>query len=114
MMNINDIKEALRNGCIFFQLQDDVELVEIKKGNRLVLHYDQDPTKPSFHEHMIRLERWMKDYLKEKHLDLVLEPIEDKNRRHIRSGRVEKTTKLVNARGVDKLELSDTESQQSP
>lgn len=93
-------QEALTAGCEALGLQTDVILVEIKKATRWILAFDQAPDKPNFAYAMIRLERWLKDYLKNPNIELLCEGMDDKNKRDIKSGR--KTT-LVSARNVESL-----------
>jgi len=73
-------------GCIRLGLQMSVQVIDIKNDTRLVLSYTQDPTKPNFGHHMIKLERWLRSELGFE-VELQLESIEDRNKRVQRSGR---------------------------
>lgn len=101
MINPRDAKIALEAGCATLGLQMSVEILEIKHGHVLVLDYDQDLKFPNFAHSMIRLERFMKTYMKVQELELQTLSMEDKNKRVKRSGREEE--KLVSARNVESL-----------
>lgn len=79
-------------------------IVKIANETRWILHYEQDPNKPHFGNHMIKLERHIKARLEGQQIDLQLESSVDKNKRDIKSGRAVKEEALVNARKVEKLE----------
>lgn len=102
MIDFDLAKTTLRSSCIALGLQEDVQLVEIKPGNRLILYYYQDQSKPDFAKNMIKLERHMKETLQVRSLELLLEALEDRNKRDLKSGR--KVEKLVNARNVERLD----------
>ena len=67
-------------------LQGNVLVQEVKDNDRFVLTYEQDPTKPDFGSHMIKLETLMRQTMGVV-VDLRLETKEDKNKRAGRNGR---------------------------
>jgi hypothetical protein len=69
-----------------FGLQVDVLVTEIKNDTRLVLSFKQNPDKPDFGRHMIKLERWLRAQMGFE-VELQLESIEDRNRREERTKR---------------------------
>lgn len=79
-MDIKTANEALNEGCANFGLQQDVEVIEIKRGTRWVLSYEQSKELPDFGRAMIRLERWLKAKLNCE-IELVCETMPDRNRR---------------------------------
>lgn len=79
---------ALTICCRFMGLQEDVQVIEVKDNDRFVLSYEQDPTKPDFGKHMIKLERLMKQALGVV-VDLRLESKEDLAKRKKRRERME-------------------------
>lgn len=81
------IDKALRESLDELKLQRDVELIEIQKGHRVILNYVQDPTFPSFHTNMIKLEILMSQKVG-RLLDLRLAEKVDKNKRAERTERV--------------------------
>jgi hypothetical protein len=76
----------LTAACREFGLQVDVLVTEIKNDTRLVLSYKQNPEKPDFGRHMIKLERWLRSKMGFE-IELQLESIEDRNRREERTKR---------------------------
>ena len=78
---------ALTEGCREAALQVDVLVTDIKNETRFVLSYKQNPEKPDFGRHMIKLERWLRTKLGFE-VELQLESIEDRNRREERTKRV--------------------------
>lgn len=83
---LNQARKIFYEGCAAFGLQLDVAVTEIKNDTRFVLSYKQDPAKPDFGRHMIKLERWLRDKMKFE-VELQLESIEDRNRREERTKR---------------------------
>ncbi len=77
---------ALTEGCRALGLQVDVLVTEIKSETRLVLSYKQNPDKPDFGRHMIKLERWLREKMGIE-VELQLESLEDRNRREERTKR---------------------------
>jgi hypothetical protein len=77
---------ALKTCCQVLGIQDDARVIGVKDNDRFVLSYEQDPMKPDFGKHMIKLETLMREVMGVV-VDLVLEPMEDKNKRAQRNGR---------------------------
>lgn len=85
-MQIEIARAALLLGCEKLGLQPTVEVVELKANGRWVLGLDQDPNFPDFGRNMIKLERYIKAHLM-RPVDLILESMEDRNKRFKRNGR---------------------------
>lgn len=100
--NIKLAEEVLVLGCQATGLQEDVKVLKIKDGWRWVLGYEQDPNKPDFVNGMIRLEVWIRKFLNTD-VDLLLEPLADKNKRDVKTGRAQ-PIKMVSERGIEKLD----------
>lgn len=79
-------KSSLKMCCKVLGLQEDVELIDVKDNDRLVLHYEQSPGHPDFGRNMIRLESLMRQTMGVV-IDLRLEAKEDRNKRTQRTGR---------------------------
>lgn len=100
MSQINP-EELLKESCEAMGLQTTVQIVNIQRNGRWILAYDQEVGKPHFAHAMIELERLMKRKSGQE-IELLCESLEDKNKRHIRTGRA--APKLVSERGVEKLD----------
>lgn len=102
MTAIGEWQTVLTETLNMFDLQTDVQIVQIKPELRLILAYDQDPGKPNVANHLIKVERAMKVRTGNKMLELLCESATDKNRRDIKSGRI--APKMVSARNVESLD----------
>ncbi len=104
MENAESIKiaqDTLTEGCEVLGLSIYNPKVLDIKGARWTLGYDGVPGREDFSRSMIKLELWLRGYLNIE-VDLMLEAIEDKNKRDIRTGRQPQA--LVSARNVESLE----------
>ena len=79
-MNKETIQGLLRVISKEMGLQEDIEVLEIKPGSRIIIKYKQDPKKPSFSNGMIKLEREAKARLLMP-IELILEHRDDMNKR---------------------------------
>lgn len=79
-------KSSLKLCCKILGLQEDVELIEVKDNDRIVLGYEQSPGHPDFGRNMIRLESLMRQTMGVV-IDLRLEAKQDRNNRIQRTGR---------------------------
>ncbi|MGE4132081.1 MAG: hypothetical protein AB7F86_10625 [Bdellovibrionales bacterium] len=83
---LKQAQKVMVEACQAFGLQTDVTVTDIKNDTRFVLSYTQDKTKPNFGYAMIKLERWLRPKLGFE-VELLLESIEDRNRRVERTKR---------------------------
>lgn len=88
--------------CHELGLQQDVTILNIERAGRWTLAYTQNPEMPHFGNSMIALERLLKKKSGVVLIDLVLESLEDKNKRAKRMGQQE--VKLVSMRGIESLD----------
>lgn len=87
VLMVEAVQKVLDEGIAMYGLQKNVTVVEVRKDNRITLAYTRDPLFPEFHEHMIKLERYMKIALGT-NLYLVLESREDRNKRDAKTERL--------------------------
>jgi hypothetical protein len=75
----------LIQACRFFKLQTDVRVTDISEDKcRWTLEYKQDPEKPDFANHMMKVESLLQKLLRMP-VDLRLETKEDKMKRRERN-----------------------------
>lgn len=96
------MQNLLKEACFELGLQQDVEILRMDKSGRWTLAYTQNPEMPHFGNNMITLERLLKKKSGVNLIDLVLESLEDKNKRAKRMGQQE--VKLVSMRGIESLD----------
>jgi hypothetical protein len=93
---IQKIQTTLNKVCQELGLQEDVEVVDFKPDARAVLSYKQAKDKPNFGKYMLKVECSMQNLL-EPRLELVLESVDDANKRKERSVRKACTTSTSEA-----------------
>lgn len=86
-MSISDVSAAetwIREACVILGLQTDIKVVAVQNRWRWTLEYEQSKEHPDFSMNMIKLETALHTSLK-RPIDLRLEALADKNRRHKRN-----------------------------
>ena len=97
---IQKIQTLLLECCRELGLQDkDIEVVDMKPDARAVIQFRQDSSKPKLGPSLLRLERMLKEKF-EPRIELVMESLEDRNKR---KGRGEKLLAMEDEKKANKI-----------